>query len=321
MFKCDSCSRTFSRRQACVNHQKQHERQAQDIYTNLQYQFDEYQVINNDYEYLEVDYSYLDEIEESPNISDRSEDFDQNSDMLDFDQNNFSNPTDHYNASDRLADFDQNDFSNLTDHSNRSGRSEAHTIDLRTNSLIDVFPNDTYSDFMILVTKHRLSDAIVNDFIKFFNTHSALLDPPLPTNAKAGRDYLNRINIPYIQFSTSPVLVYDNEQYELRHRSIYDSIKELLIRKEVLQYCEFGYHPKQRMKDGSLERIYGEQFSAEKWGEAQQSIPSTAKVLSIILYADATICDRLGNASEHPVYLTLGSRIYVGQTNHVPKKL
>ncbi len=39
----------------------------------------------------------------------------------------------------------------------------------------------------------------------------------------------------------------------------------------------------------------------------QRTIPSSAKVLSIILYSDTTTCDHLGKSSEHPVYLTLGN--------------
>src|SRR2546425_9498896 len=40
---------------------------------------------------------------------------------------------------------------------------------------------------------------------------------------------------------------------------------------------------------------------------AQRSINENAKVLSIIIYSDATTCDILGKKSEHPVFLTLGN--------------
>ena len=190
------------------------------------------------------------------------------------------------------------DFSTLT---------ESFTIDLRISSIDNVFPNDAYGDFTTLVAKHYLSDTIANDFIGFFNKHSALSESPLPTNAKAGRKYFDSINAPHLEFSTDPVLTYNNEQYQLKYQSIYNAIKELLARKDILEYCEFNYRPKHQIKDGIWERVYGEQFSAMKWDEAQRSIPSTAKVLSIILYSDATVCDRLGNASEHPVYLSLSN--------------
>src|SRR5436853_7119362 len=46
-----------------------------------------------------------------------------------------------------------------------------------------------------------------------------------------------------------------------------------------------------------------------KWECAANSIPENAKVLSIILYSDATTCDHLGKTSEHPIYLTLSNII------------
>jgi len=55
-FKCDTCVRTFSRRQACVNHQKQHEQQIQeDIYSTLQYDYNYLKYLESDYSYLNVD--------------------------------------------------------------------------------------------------------------------------------------------------------------------------------------------------------------------------------------------------------------------------
>jgi len=36
-------------------------------------------------------------------------------------------------------------------------------------------------------------------------------------------------------------------------------------------------------------------------------LPESAKVLSIILYSDATTLDHLGKSSQHPVFLSLGN--------------
>jgi len=54
-------------------------------------------------------------------------------------------------------------------------------------------------------------------------------------------------------------------------------------------------------------RVYGEQFSREWWEQAQSSILTEAKVISIILYSDAMTCNQSGKTNEHPVYLTLGN--------------
>jgi hypothetical protein len=53
------------------------------------------------------------------------------------------------------------------------------------------------------------------------------------------------------------------------------------------------------------QRIYHEQYNGEWWERVQNSIPRQSKVLSIILYSDATTCDHLGKTSEHPIFLTL----------------
>src|SRR5204863_7014334 len=55
------------------------------------------------------------------------------------------------------------------------------------------------------------------------------------------------------------------------------------------------------------QRIHYEQYNGEWWEKAQNSIPIGAKVLSIILYSDVTMCDQLGKTSEHPIFLTLGN--------------
>ncbi|RHZ77206.1 hypothetical protein Glove_184g162 [Diversispora epigaea] len=39
----------------------------------------------------------------------------------------------------------------------------------------------------------------------------------------------------------------------------------------------------------------------------EESIPSSAFILSIILYSDATTTDTLGKNSLHPIYLSLGN--------------
>ena len=41
----------------------------------------------------------------------------------------------------------------------------------------------------------------------------------------------------------------------------------------------------------------------------QNSLPRSAKVLSIILYSDMTTCNNLGKTSKYPIYLTLGNII------------
>src|SRR3954470_1923067 len=98
-------------------------------------------------------------------------------------------------------------------------------------------------------------------------------------------------------------MTYKEETYYLHYRPIFDVIKELLSNKEIFDNCTFKYTP--LYHEG--QRIYYEQYNGEWWERVQNSIPRQAKVLSIILYSDATTCDHLGKTSEHPIFLTLGN--------------
>ena len=98
-------------------------------------------------------------------------------------------------------------------------------------------------------------------------------------------------------------MTYMEETYYLHHRQIFDAIKELLSNKEILDNCTFDFKP--LYHEG--QRIYSEQYTGMWWERVQESLSEDAKVLSIMLYSDATTCDHLGKTSEHPIYLTLGN--------------
>src|SRR5437016_2000131 len=48
-------------------------------------------------------------------------------------------------------------------------------------------------------------------------------------------------------------------------------------------------------------------YNSNWWKQAQITVPIGAKLISLILYSDATTCDVLGKTSQHPIFLTLGS--------------
>jgi hypothetical protein len=136
------------------------------------------------------------------------------------------------------------------------------------------------------------------------------MDPTasLPSNAKSVRKLLDSMHIPHILYRKTIIMEYNQLQYTLHHRTIYDTIKELLSNTDIFKHCVFDYMPKYiTNNEGECEKCYGEQYNSDWWGRAQASIGEGAKVLSIILYSDATICDVLGKTSEHPIYITLGN--------------
>jgi hypothetical protein len=178
------------------------------------------------------------------------------------------------------------------------------SIDIRSVTSKPEFPSEEFGDFMELLTKWNLSDACGSDILKF-SKKICRDDVNLPTSVKQGRQLLDQIVVPHISFKKSPIMTYKEETYYLHYRPIFDAIKELLSNKEIFDNCTFKYTP--LYHEG--QRIYYEQYNGDWWERVQNSLPRDAKVLSIILYSDATTCDHLGKTSEHPIYLTLGNII------------
>ena len=155
---------------------------------------------------------------------------------------------------------------------------------------------------MELVTKWNLSDSCTSDILKF--SHKICHDNvTLPSSIKKGRQLLDQINVSHISFEKVPIMTYMKETYYLYYRQIFNAIKELLINKENFDNCTFEF----KLLYHQDQRIYQEQYNGTWWQREQESLSDGAKVLSIILYSDATICDHLGKTSEHPIYLTLGN--------------
>jgi hypothetical protein len=155
---------------------------------------------------------------------------------------------------------------------------------------------------MALLTKWNLSEACGSDILKF-SRKICRDDVRLPTSVKQGHQLIDQMNVPHISFKKLPIMTYMEETYYLHHRQIFDAIKELLSNKDIFNNCTFEFKP--MYHEG--QRIYSEQYTGMWWERVQESLPEDAKVLSIMLYSDATTCDHLGKTSEHPIYLTLGN--------------
>jgi len=55
------------------------------------------------------------------------------------------------------------------------------------------------------------------------------------------------------------------------------------------------------------ERAYSEQNTGIWWENAEKSIPDGSKLLSIMLYSDATNVDTLGKSQLHPIYVSISN--------------
>ena len=55
------------------------------------------------------------------------------------------------------------------------------------------------------------------------------------------------------------------------------------------------------------ERAYSEQNTGTWWENTEKSLSLGCKILSIMLYSDATNVDTLGKSNLHPIYITIGN--------------
>ena len=165
------------------------------------------------------------------------------------------------------------------------------------------WPNVVYRDFVELVVEGNISNKIGDKIIKFFNKYSNLEKSPLPSSTKNGKDYLNQINSPSLDFKEKTVATYSEVDIKLYYRPIFRAIQALLQRPEVAD----NFVHKGNLRKDDNERIFGEPYEGDWWLETEKTLPPLNHLLSVILYSDTTIFDGLGKTSGHPVFLTLGN--------------
>ena len=97
------------------------------------------------------------------------------------------------------------------------------------------WPNAAYRDFMNLVIEGNISNKIGDKIIRFFNKYSNLPRSPLPGSTKAGKDYLNQIQSPSINFKEKVVATYSESEFTLHYRPIFRAIQTLLQRPRIIE--------------------------------------------------------------------------------------
>jgi hypothetical protein len=86
------------------------------------------------------------------------------------------------------------------------------------------WPNEAYREFMELIVDGNISNKIGNKIIKLFNKHSNLENLPLPSSTKSGKDYLNQINSPLLDFKEKVIATYNEVDFTLYYRPIFHAI-------------------------------------------------------------------------------------------------
>ena len=165
------------------------------------------------------------------------------------------------------------------------------------------FPNDAYKDLMVLVTKHKLNNKAGNAIIQFFNKHSALSKSPLPKNIEKGRTFMNKMKFPNLSFNKICIIYHNGKEYFLHYQSLIQCIKNILAVPDITQNFALSFENYEH--EG--ESVYKEQNNGIWWKNTEGSLPTGAKLLSLILYSDATTTDTLGKSQLHPIYLSIGN--------------
>ncbi|CAH1758024.1 2170_t:CDS:2 [Entrophospora sp. SA101] len=96
------------------------------------------------------------------------------------------------------------------------------------------------------------------------------------------------------------------KSYDFYYQDIFSAVEGILERQEILEECHWDYE--NNYVDN--EKIYGEQYECNWWKDATMQLPKNTSLLSIIIYSDATTCDKLGKKNLHPIYITLGNLPY-----------
>src|SRR3954470_23958330 len=108
----------------------------------------------------------------------------------------FDNKCIEGDQSNQISEVSEMSFNKDILEDNLEGDLENILVEEIDSKEIASFPNEVYGDLMILVTKHKLSNASDNAIIKFFNKHTNLATSPLPKSIKQGREYMDRMNLP-----------------------------------------------------------------------------------------------------------------------------
>ena len=165
------------------------------------------------------------------------------------------------------------------------------------------FPNDAYKDLMVLVTKHKLNNKAGNAIIQFFNKHSALSKSPLPKNIEKERTFMNKMKFPNLSFNKICITYHNGKEYFLHYQSLIQCIENILAVPDITQNFALSFENYEH--EG--ESVYKEQNNGIWWKNTEGSLLTGAKLLSLILYSDATTTDTLGKSQLHPIYLSIGN--------------
>ncbi|CAG8831657.1 3854_t:CDS:2, partial [Gigaspora margarita] len=161
-------------------------------------------------------------------------------------------------------------------------------------NIFQEFLSKEYAEFMNIIMQFYVQDTFANAFIKFFNKYSNHNDCPLLSTSKAGLEYA------------------------LEFKTVLDGIHQILLNNSITE--EFVIEYKMSTDKVFSKCQYSDMFDSNWWKNVEQNIPIGAHVMPIIIYSDATQCNRLDKTSKHPVFIILGN-IPLTRRNKVDTKV
>jgi len=169
------------------------------------------------------------------------------------------------------------------------------------------FPNEAYREFMEITTTYHLSNSAGDAIINFFNKFSGLKISPLPASTRIGRELLDTADIRYTVFKEISITTFQNIKYTLHYRPVIQAIKSLMAIPKINQKLVLLYDEKWEMREGVEFRVFEEQYNCNWWKQEESKLYVGQRLLSIIIYSDATTLDHMGKSSGHPLFISLGN--------------
>src|SRR5256884_4967158 len=113
-----------------------------------------------------------------------------------------------------LSEGEQRNLSEMSFNENDILEDILKEFELEMNS---DYPNEAYGDLMSLVMKHKLSNAMGNAIIKFFNKYVNLNTSSLLKSIEKECKYMDNINLSTLTFTKTLIKNYKNKEYYLHH--------------------------------------------------------------------------------------------------------
>jgi hypothetical protein len=130
---------------------------------------------------------------------------------------------------------------------------------------------------------------------------------PLPSSTKAGKKFLDNTTIPHMMFKEISISTFQDVEYTFYYRSLIKTIKSLLMIDSINQSLVLQYDDKKEVNNNVEHRIFEEQYNSNWWKREESTLLVRQRLLSLILYSDATTLDHMGKSSGHPIFLSLGN--------------